>query len=184
MRLYLIRHPQPLVAAGICYGASDLSVDDEECARVCDALLPQLPRDTPLFSSPLRRCVVLAEMLANSLGSTPPEYDARLAEMHFGRWELQSWDVLPRAEIDAWAADLLYYRPGNGESVMQAAQRVHAFVDALLARRLPQAIIVAHAGTMRLLDARQAGLSTAETALRAAQTENRIGYGELLVIER
>lgn len=183
MRLYLVRHPQPVVAAGVCYGASDLPVTSEECGRVCDTLLAQLPRDTPLFSSPLRRCAELAELLANALDNRPPTYDQRLVEMHFGQWEMQRWESLPRAEIDAWASDLAYYRPGNGESVVQVAQRVQAFVDQLLALQIPQAIIVAHAGTMRLLDARQAGLSLEETARRAAQTENRIGYGELLIIE-
>ena len=184
MRLYLIRHPQPVVASGVCYGSSDLPVNDEECARVCDALLPQLPRETPLFSSPLRRCAELAELLVNTLGNEPPKYDPRLVEMHFGQWEMQSWQALPRAEIDAWANDLAYYRPGNGENVVQVAQRVHAFADQLLTLQLPQAIIVAHAGTMRLLDAWQAGASLEQTALRAAQTENRVGYGELLIIDR
>lgn len=186
MRLYLVRHPQPVVAAGICYGSSDLPVASEECARVRDILLPQLqqlPRDTPLFSSPLRRCVGLAELVANELGNGLPKYDQRLVEMHFGRWEMQSWDTLPRAEIDAWANDLAYCRPGNGESVVQVVQRVFAFIDELLALQIPQAIIVAHAGTMRLLDSHQAGLSLEQTALRAAQTENRIGYGELLIID-
>lgn len=187
MRLYLARHPQPVIAAGICYGASDLSVSSEECARVRDALLPQLQQlssDTPLFSSPLRRCAELAELLANARGNGPPTYDQRLVEMHFGRWEMQSWDALPRAEIDAWASDLPYYRPGNGESVVQVAQRVHAFIEQLIASEIPQAIMVAHAGTMRLLDAYQAGSSLEETAFRAAQTENKIGYGELLIVER
>ena len=190
MHLYLIRHPQPQVAAGICYGSSDLSVAPEECMRIRDALLPQLqqlPADTLLFSSPLRRCAGLAQQLVDELGYAPPQYDSRLAEMHFGRWEMQSWDVLPRAEIDAWGKDLAYYQPGNGESVVQGAQRVQAFADALLKLPVPQAVIVCHAGTIRLLNARTSGrssdLSLEQIALRAAQTENKIGYGELQILE-
>ena len=44
-------------------------------------------------------------------------FDARLAELDFGHWEMQSWDGIPRAEVDAWAADVAHYRPGGGESV-------------------------------------------------------------------
>lgn len=194
MRLYLIRHPQPQVAAGVCYGSSDLPVAAEECARICAAVLPQLqhlPAATLLFSSPLRRCADLAALLTNELGWAPPQHDSRLAEMHFGRWEMQAWDALPRAEIDTWANDLAYYRPGNGENVMQVAQRVHAFIDALLKLNVPQAIIVCHAGTIRLLNALTSSLpvgsasrpSLEQTALLAAQTENKIGYGELQILD-
>lgn len=190
MRLYLIRHPQPQVAAGVCYGSSDLPVAPEECARTRDAVLPQLqhlPAETLLFASPLRRCADLAALLTNELGCAPPQYDSRLAEMHFGDWEMQSWDALPRAEIDIWVNDLAYYRPGNGENVVQVAQRVHAFTDALLKLEVPQAIIVCHAGTIRLLNAQKSGLSSGlsleQTALLAAQTENKIGYGELQIVD-
>lgn len=194
MRLYLIRHPQPQVAAGVCYGSSDLAVKPEECARIRDAVLPQLQHlatGTPLFSSPLRRCADLAEQLAVGLKFGLPQYDARLAEMHFGRWEMQSWDALPRAEIDTWANDLAYYRPGNGENVVQVAQRVHAFTDALLKLDVPQVIIVCHAGTIRLLNALKnslpsglsSSLSLEKAALLAAQTENKISYGELQILD-
>lgn len=190
MRLYLIRHPQPQVPAGVCYGSSDLAVRPEECARVRDAVLAQLqhlPSGISIFSSPLRRCADLAELLAEPLADgrqfAAPQYDACLAEMHFGRWEMQSWEGLPRAEIDTWANDLAYDRPGDGESVVKVAQRVQAFTDALLKLDLPQAIIVCHAGTIRLLNAQQSSLSLEQTALLAAQTENKIGYGELQILD-
>ena len=56
MRIILVRHPQPLVAPGLCYGSTDLAVAPDELARVGAALSATLPRDAPLFSSPLRRC--------------------------------------------------------------------------------------------------------------------------------
>ena len=34
MTLYLVRHPQPDVAPGLCYGASDVPVTETELARV------------------------------------------------------------------------------------------------------------------------------------------------------
>ena len=44
--------------------------------------------------------------------------DARLVELDFGSWEMHHWDTIPRAQIDAWAADVALYRPGDGESVL------------------------------------------------------------------
>ena len=78
--------------------------------------------------------------------------------------------------IDAWAADMVHYHPGGGESVLQVAERIAAFYDDLQS----DAIIVCHAGTMRLLRARHAGLPPVEMALQAAQTAHQIPYGSTL----
>ena len=65
MTLYLVRHPQPDVAPGLCYGASDVPVADAELARVYATLAAQgLPGGLPVVSSPLLRCALLAERLA------------------------------------------------------------------------------------------------------------------------
>src|SRR5206468_1510414 len=105
--------------------------------------------------SPLRRCADLAALLP----CASRHVDVRLAEIDFGRWEMRPWDDIPRAEIDAWATDVAAYRPGGGESVLQMAARVGAFYDELLRKPYTGAIVVCHAGTMRLLAARHAGLS-------------------------
>ena len=171
MKLILVRHPQPLVAAGVCYGSTDLAIAPGELERVAATL--QLPAGLPLYSSPLRRCAELAARL-----SAAPHHDARLAEMHFGAWEMQPWDAIPRGHIDAWAADTVNYRPGDGESVLQMAQRIDAFYNELAS----DAIIICHAGTMRLLAARHAGLAPAQMALKAAQTAHHIAYGATLTL--
>ena len=83
MTLYLVRHPQPDVAPGLCYGASDVPVPEAELARVHAALAAQgLPGGLPVYSSPLLRCALLAERLAPGRVTL----DARLAEMDFGEW--------------------------------------------------------------------------------------------------
>jgi alpha-ribazole phosphatase len=179
MRITLIRHPQPQVAAGVCYGSTDLAVAREQRDQVLAALAGMLPAGAPLYSSPLRRCAELAERI----GSAPPIYDARLAEMHFGAWEMQRWDDIPRTEIDAWAADLIHYHPGGGESVLQMATRIADFYASLRADSLADTVIVCHAGTMRLLMARHAGLAPTAMALRAASTPHSITYGERIVLQ-
>ncbi|MGG7607764.1 alpha-ribazole phosphatase family protein [Massilia sp. BKSP1R2A-1] len=179
MELVLVRHPQPEVAPGICYGRSDVAASPSAIAAVAQGLREAgLPGDLPVFASPLRRCAELAAQLG-----APVTFDARLAEMDFGAWEMQPWDAIPRAEVDAWSADLLHYRPGGGESVMDVARRVAACFDALRETRHPRALLVCHAGSMRLLAALHAGGSIEQAALRAASEAHRIDYGGIIMLK-
>ena len=176
MRLHLVRHLAPLVAAGTCYGRTDLAADPAAQARALSSLRARLPADALLISSPLRRCASLASALCAQV-----RFDARLAELDFGAWEMRAWDDIPRAEIDAWAADVAAYRPGGGESVMDMALRIDDFYAAL--KPATDVIIVCHAGTIRLLCARQRGLSPAAMAQEAAQRPHAIGHGEIVVLD-
>lgn len=182
MRLILVRHPQPMIAPGICYGRSDLAVAPEQLAQTLAALSITLPQGLRLYSSPLQRCAILAAQLAAPLRSPAPHLDARVAEIDFGDWELRPWDDIARTDIDAWAADLVNYRPGGGESVLQMAVRIAAFY-ADLQRQQGDAIVICHAGAMRLLSACHAGLAPADMALQAARHPHQIAYGTSLVLQ-
>ena len=148
MILHLIRHPRPLIEPGICYGRLDVEGEFPELTAA--HLRTELLAGLPVYSSPLRRCRELAGFL-----NPRPEIDARLAEMNFGEWEGRAWDDIPRAEIDAWAADVAGYAPPGGESPRQLQQRVLAFVAELWE---PEAVIVTHAGVIRVLMAHWQGL--------------------------
>ena len=186
MRLHLVRHPKPIVAPDICYGATDLPVPAQENARVLRCLMTTLPTPTLLFSSPLRRCADLADSLSARCGWRPPIHDQRLAELDFGSWEMRTWEDIPRAEIDAWASDTLDYRPGGGESVTLMAARVSEFYGDLQRSHSGRqhdnddVIVVCHAGTIRLLLACQHTLAPAEVAREAASTPHAIAYGEVV----
>ena len=151
MRLHLIRHPRPLIEAGLCYGRLDVAGEAPEV--VAAALLASLPEGLPVWSSPLRRCLDLARCL-----HAEPRIDARLAEMDFGRWEGQAWDVIPRLELDAWAANVAGYAPPGGESPNAVLARVQAFIADV---NVDEAVVVTHAGVIRLLLAAQQGLPPA-----------------------
>lgn len=179
MQLILVRHPEPDIAPGLCYGRSDVAASGAALTRVAASLRAAgLPGALPVFASPLARCALLVRELG-----VPASLDARLAEMDFGAWEMRAWDAIPRAEVDAWAADLLHYRPGDGENVLEVARRVAAFRDELRQAGQPAALVVCHAGTMRLLSALHAGGAIEEAALRAASSPHRIGYGETILLE-
>ena len=167
MRVFLIRHPRPAVAAGICYGHSDLDLA-EDLVACASRLRDALPEDMPLFSSPLRRCRRLADVLHPA-----PIYDDRLREMNFGAWEMRAWSEIPRHELDAWAAAPLAYAPPGGESVAA----LHARVTAFLAERDVDFAVVAHAGVMKVFAAQLQGLD------EQTWFNLHFGYGELKLLE-
>ncbi|MCV0384265.1 MAG: histidine phosphatase family protein [Erythrobacter sp.] len=172
MAVILLRHAEPEIAPGICYGRSDVGArvpDGEELA----ALLASLPRSLArIDSSPLRRCTALAGRIAETL-DLPLRIDDRLAEIDFGRWEMQAWDDIPRGEIDCWAADVEGARPHGGETVAEMIGRVRAYLDD---RRAAQETVlaVAHLGTARC----------AHAALgREDPFALKLGYRRFLVID-
>ena len=183
MKLILVRHPAPDIASGICYGSSDVAVAPHILAAARAALRGSLPTHLPMYTSPLSRCAALASTLAGDLQASRLTHDARLMEMDFGNWELRAWQDIERPKINAWALDLAHYRPGGGENVLAMATRVAAFLDELLREQHAAAIVICHAGTIRLLSALQAGLPLAETALLAASSAHKIAYGAVVTLD-
>jgi len=168
MAVILLRHTRPVGAEGLCYGRTELPPGPDvaaEAARIA-AALPPLAR---IVTSPLARARALAEALGPPLGLSP-EPDPRLAEMDFGSWEGLRWDDVPRAELDAWAADLLGARPHGGESVAMLAARMAEALAALEAGPAP-VLVVTHAGPIRAALAR---------AGRPGAWEARIPFGGLV----
>ncbi|MFZ6844353.1 alpha-ribazole phosphatase family protein [Undibacterium sp. RuTC16W] len=188
MQLYLIRHPRPEIAPGICYGQSDIPSSEAQCQLLLPSLLPalrsMLPADhiaqTAIYSSPLQRCRLLATHLATGL-QVQTQFDPRLMEMNFGRWELQNWDQIPRVEVDAWAADVSGYRPGGAENVLDMAARIIEFLEELVAQdenKKKNVLIVSHAGSMRLMLAYQVGISPEAMAHKLVADHQVIDFGE------
>jgi alpha-ribazole phosphatase len=59
MEIYLVRHTETVCEKGICYGQSDVKIM-EPYDTIFQSVLNQLPQDAKLYSSPLLRCVLLA----------------------------------------------------------------------------------------------------------------------------
>ena len=148
MTLWLVRHAQPLVAAGICYGATDIAADACATQKAAQALAQALPIGASVLSSPLQRCKQLAQVLRGLRPDLSYKTDARLQEMDFGQWEGRAWESIPRAELDAWTSDFAYWRCGGAECVDDFMARVGAaWDDALL---LDQPVVwITHAGVAR-----------------------------------
>ncbi|MDR2507130.1 MAG: alpha-ribazole phosphatase family protein, partial [Candidatus Accumulibacter sp.] len=152
MRVFLIRHPKPLIAPGTCYGRLD--IDCENPQVVAEKLKPALPDNALVFSSPSLRARRLAELLSPEI-----HIDTRLSEIDFGEWEGKKWNSIDRKSLDAWADDIFHFTPPGGESVARMRERVIAFAKSL---RSESAALVTHAGVLRTLVGHWRGLSCDE----------------------
>jgi alpha-ribazole phosphatase len=157
MKIVLIRHPEPLVEPGICYGRRlDLALTVKGLRTAAelgeDSLLAGSKR---VWSSPAQRCRIAAEMIAEKR-QLPLSIDPRLHEFDFGEWEGRRWDDIPRAEIDRWAAEPLTFRPPGGETAQDLVDRTTNFVnERLLANE--DCVIVSHGGPLKVLVAQFRG---------------------------
>ncbi len=166
--MILLRHTRPAVAEGVCYGRSDLDLDAGFAADF-EAVIGGLPEVSAVVSSPLSRCLRLAERIGAVRG-LGVAVEPRLVEMDFGAWEGRPWADLPRDELDQWAADFDGARPHGGESVAMLAARVGAALEAV-PRRMPPVLWVAHAGVAR---------AAAALTGRAEGWNTRLGFGAWL----
>lgn len=146
MEIYIVRHTTPDVAKGICYGQTDLNLVTNHDHEFED-VKSKIPYATNynIFSSPLKRCRLLAEQLDNAI-----VLDDRLKELNFGTWELKAWDDISENELTPWMNDFVNTQVPGGESYTQLALRVHSFFKSLkLSDENEPAIIVTHAGPIR-----------------------------------
>ncbi len=180
MNLWLVRHAQPLIEAGVCYGQLDMQADAQATQDCAQALAAILPQNIPAIASPLQRCGQLAITLATLRPDINIKQDQRLQEMHFGNWEGRAWRDLPKAELDAWTADFGSYTAGqSGESVTQFMARVAAVFDELSHDR--DTLWITHAGVIRAAELLAAGVRNVAQA--SQWPTNAPTYGQWCTLE-
>jgi alpha-ribazole phosphatase len=153
MEIYLVRHTKPDISPGICYGQSDIAVAASFADELASLQAKLQHLYQPLvYSSPLKRCLVLAESLSSTLHNTQIYQDNRLKELNFGDWEGQSWQDIHRGDFDHWAENVVLHTPPQGESLQMLQQRVQQFMLEISAQSAQQAcVIFTHAGVIRSL---------------------------------
>ena len=148
MTLWLVRHAQPLIDKGICYGQLDVQADLAETRKCAKTLQNILPRGSYLFTSPLQRCELLAHVFNGIQPGLTFRKDDRLQEMNFGQWEGRAWTDIEPAALSAWTADFANYRAGGtGESLTQFMTRVASAFDELDPAK--DTVWLTHAGVIR-----------------------------------
>lgn len=148
MTLWMVRHAQPLIAPGVCYGATDVPADAQATLVAATALSLVLPQGLVLLSSTLQRCQQLTQQLLVLRPDLISKMDARLTEMDFGCWEGQRWDAIPPAELERWTDDFAQHPCGGAESVAKFMRRVSDVWDEH-AEQGHDAVWITHAGVIR-----------------------------------
>ena len=117
------------------------------------------------FASPMRRCV---ETLAIVAPDVPSAVREELREIAFGAWEGRTLEWLEVHDPEALArrrADPASFRPAGGESFRDVARRLRPFVETLRSRAAGEALVVAHRGTLGVLERLLRGLSIESRAV-------------------
>lgn len=163
--LVLIRHGETdWNVEGRYQGQADPPLNEKGLAQA--RLLAEEMSDVSLnalYTSPLRRALQTAQILATALG-VPLHLEPRMMEIHQGDWQgrlradiaARYPDLFRRWETEPWQVT-----PPGGEHLSQVQTRVYAAVDDMLARYRGQRIgLVAHRIPIALLKARYQGMDS------------------------
>lgn len=148
MEIILVRHTTPDIIKGVCYGQSDIGVADTFLKEV-KPIIKEVPindKNTTYYSSPLKRCAILAEKLSDIT-----IFDDRLKELNFGDWELQKWDNIDKVPLDIWMNNFVKEPTKNGESYIDLHKRTTSFLDEIKSKNHTKVVITTHAGVIRSL---------------------------------
>ncbi len=171
MLVYLIRHTKPKIEKGICYGFSDIELANSyqrEKQILLDKIEIQLQKNKEkiteiiIYTSPLKRCQVLANDLKNDLNIKNQnnfvfkvKKNRKLKEMNFGKWELKKWNQINETQLRKWTDNFVTECVPDGESFEVLNKRVIDFwqnkIESKTKIAEPNTIIfvVCHAGVIR-----------------------------------
>lgn len=176
MKLWLVRHAQPLVEAGVCYGALDPAADPAATQQAAERLAADLPADVPVLCSPLQRCTQLAVLLQSLRPELGWRIDTRLREMDFGCWEGWRWSDIAEEEFAPWMADFHGHRFGGRDSVGEMMDRVARALSEVSKER--EGVWITHAGVIRAATLLINGVARVETPNQWPSKTIPLGVGQ------
>lgn len=148
MEIYLVRHTSVNMESGTCYGKSDIDVS---CAFPAELEVIKNKLGNPgsfvFYTSPLKRCVKLAQKLSSS-DFIP---DNRLIECNFGEWELKKWASLEGEYFKKWQGDYVNMPCPNGETYLEIYERSSEFFEELIKKAHPKTAVITHGGVIRAI---------------------------------
>lgn len=176
MEIYLVRHTETICEKGICYGQSDVNIA-EPFDEIFSKIISELPEEAVIFSSPLKRCAILAKHIQENIKTISYQEDERLKEMNFGDWELKNWNEIPSEELNPWMEDFVNIKVTNGESFVELHERVGYFLSDTISKIDQPIIIVAHAGIIRSILCHQTSLPLKEAF------NSKVDFGQVIKID-
>jgi alpha-ribazole phosphatase len=150
MQVYLIRHTTPQVSKGICYGSTNIGLNEQLFTQQAQAIksITDALNIANYHSSSLQRCTQLSQYLS---GNNYLCFDA-LQEMHFGDWENTTWASIDEKVLNNWMNNFVTVATPNGESYEQLYARVNNYITTeLLNSQYESIAIICHAGVIRCL---------------------------------
>lgn len=177
MKIYLIRHTQPDVEKGICYGSSDLDVAAtfEAEATEVKAVLPTITKCTKILSSPLQRCHKLAQFIAKD---HPVIIEKRLTEISFGEWELKPWRSFGKETLIKWKANFVHTPCPGGEAFQSVYDRALELYKEVVEMDADQVFLVNHSGVIRAFLCHLQGIPLPNAF------DEQFGFGVVFEIEK
>ena len=147
MKIYFLRHTTLDIEDNIFYGQTDVDVSSNFVNEV--SIIKKKfdenginPKKILVISSPLKRCVKLANAL-----QVPFTIDSRIKELDLGEWEMKLMSTIPEVEIKKWQKNLMEYKIPNGESNRDFLERLNEFLKDIL-KSEQDVLLVAHAGSI------------------------------------
>ncbi|MBR5133991.1 MAG: histidine phosphatase family protein [Clostridia bacterium] len=148
--IYLVRHCE---ARGNVdrefHGSFDSDITEGGKVQLCR--LSERFRDIPidaLYSSPLKRAHLTAQAV-NKYHGLPIAFDARLEELHGGKWERNLWAELPKLfpeSSEAWGDRPHEFEAPDGETMRQLYDRMKEALLDIAAQNEGKTIAVASHG--------------------------------------
>lgn len=176
MVIHIIRHTKPAVPEETFYGQTDVDVIQFDFIKQSQIIKSQLPLEETelIISSPLQRCLKLAEMLQTK---QTIQTDSRIKELNFGDWEMVKWNSIEANQMKKWTENFTNEPAPNGESHRLLFNRSVEFFQELINKPLSSAIVVTHAGVIRSLLAFMLEIPLEKSF------SIKLHYGELIRIE-
>ena len=154
--IILVRHGQTEAnAAGLLQGRVDLPLT-ELGRRQAEAAAGVLPPGARIVSSPLRRAVQTAQVLAAASEDAAAEdritLDHRWIELNYGDYDGRPFGDVPGDVWDRWRTDPDFAPPG-GESLRDCARRVRDACEEIAAEMrsvdAPALVVVSHVSPIK-----------------------------------
>ncbi|MBB4380473.1 histidine phosphatase family protein [Bradyrhizobium sp. SBR1B] len=149
--IHLVRHGHhALLGHTLCGRMNGVTLDDIGCEEVAHCATNVSPQPALIQSSPQRRCMQSASILAAHFGS-PIEIVPALDELDYGEWTGRSFEELGRdPRWSRWNRRRGSTRPPGGESMRSLQKRVVDHLEQLRNDHSTGAVIaVSHAEPIR-----------------------------------
>jgi len=147
MEVYLVRHTEVAVGKEYCYGISDVDLAQGFESQLRDVKNKLASTNfSTAYTSPLKRCKLLADVLVKSAVE-----EQALLEMSLGEWELHKWSEIDQAILDEWMKDFVNMAPPGADNFLDFSMKSVMFFDEM-AKKIQsdsKVLLVTHSGVIR-----------------------------------